>query len=117
MSGRGILKTGYDIRAEVDLHLLARVYGGRMAEALDIPARKGGRGTITVDVDFENGVITGWRSTTANFLSEVEAAGHTLPAELAGFESAAQGMGGANVTIEELGEAVVADPPPDSEVC
>ena len=90
-SGRGILKTGNQIRVEVDLFRLGLVYGGRIPIALGIDHEGQGVGTIVVHV--EDGRITSWKNTTANFLHDVEAAGIELPAELAGDESASFAVG------------------------
>ena len=115
LSGEGRLKTGNEIRAEVDLYRLARVYGGQLSEDLGIPRRGAGKGTIVVHV--RDGAVTGWRNTTVNFLHEAEAAGYSLPPEFQGYESSGSAFGVVQVELQQLGDAEVADPPPPVELC
>ena len=113
-SGRGVLKTGNQIRVEVDLFRLGLVYGSRVPIALGLDHEHQGVGTIVVYV--EDGRVTSWKNTTANFLHDVEAAGIELPAELAGDESASFAVGDVFVELGES-EPVDVETPSGSLVC
>ena len=97
-----------------DLYEIARMFGTALPASLGLqPGRA--RGTIVVTV--VGGRITGWRTTTVNFLSELEKAGVSLPRPLADYESGGLAAGQVLAQFARPGQAIeFVTPPADQTV-
>jgi hypothetical protein len=115
LTAKAILKTDTQVRVQVDLHTLALVYGSLVPARLGIPDDSRDIGTIVVYV--QDGRITEWTNTTVNFLQDVERAGHQLPQDLQGYESASFELGTVRAELTDPGKDATIEPPPAELLC
>ena len=111
-SGRGLLRTGSEIRVQVDLFRLALVFGPAVAAYLGLDHEGQGVGSIIVIVT--DGQIASWRTSSGDFLRAAEEAGIELR-EFADYLSGPQSLLSAEFT--EPGQAVDLAAPPAAERC